>query len=82
MVDRLKDLLDAVRSVRFRVELSGHNVLEELSTGHPDNNTIRQLALQSDNHYNLGSNYIPPNWAHTLFLEAYKKCFVSKNRNL
>ena len=65
MVDRLEDLLDAVGSVRFRVELSGHNVLEELSTGHPDNNTIRQLALQSDNHYNLGSNYFPPNRAHT-----------------
>ena len=65
MVDRLEDLLDAVGSVRFRVELSGHNVLEELSTGHPDNNTIRQLALQSDNHYNLRSNYFPPNRAHT-----------------
>jgi len=34
MIDRLQDLLDAVRGVGLRVELPGHNVLKELATGH------------------------------------------------
>ena len=36
VVDRLQDLLDAVRGVGFRVELSGHDVFKELPARHPD----------------------------------------------
>jgi hypothetical protein len=33
MLHRLEDLLDALRRVRFRVELAGHDVLEQLAAG-------------------------------------------------
>jgi hypothetical protein len=33
MIDRLQDLLDAVRCVRFGVEFSGYDVLEEFAAG-------------------------------------------------
>ena len=36
VIDALKDLLDAMRGVRFAVKLSGHNVFEELSSRHPN----------------------------------------------
>ena len=40
VVDRLQDLLDAVRGVGFRVELPGHNVFKQFSSRHPDINHI------------------------------------------
>ena len=36
VVHRLQDLLDAVRGIGFRVELSGHDVLKQLSARNPD----------------------------------------------
>ena len=35
VVDRLQDLLDAVRGVSFRVELSSHNVFKKLTSRDP-----------------------------------------------
>ncbi len=35
VVHALQDLLDAVRGVGLGVELAGHDVLEQLSAGHP-----------------------------------------------
>ena len=32
MVDAFENLLDAMRRVRLRVELPGHNILEELAS--------------------------------------------------
>ena len=36
MIDGLQDLLDAVRGVGLGVELPGHDVLEQLATGHTE----------------------------------------------
>ena len=37
VVDAFQDLLDAVRGIRLRVELARHNVLEQLASGHAEN---------------------------------------------
>lgn len=36
VIDRLQDLLDAMRGIGLGVKLSGHNVLEQFASGHPE----------------------------------------------
>ena len=41
VIDRLQDLLDTVRGICFRVELSGNNVFEQFPASHPEITVFR-----------------------------------------
>lgn len=67
MIDALQYLLDAVWSVRFAVEFSSHNVLEEFTSRHPVDADDRILIK-----FNNETANIVVNFGQRWFVQTYK----------
>ena len=82
VIDALKDLLDAMRGVRFAVKLSGHNVFEELTSRHPNTNCPHYLVfkyLKNElTNQRRGSESSPPVCCHGAGLDNQKTGIINK----
>ena len=59
VVDAFQDLLNAVRRIRLRVELARHNVLEQLASGHAENEREKKQSKVTIRHSTLKNTFIP-----------------------